>query len=754
MATAGHRTRTYQAQDITDDWLIAAARRAGHAIPRGAPASGVSAWRTLLAAGLTDEIILSIACADSGAEPADLSRASPSLAGLLPNQVALEHRVAPVGLHRGALAIATVNPKSAELERVLAFACKQRVELQAASPSAILRAQGVIYGTGSFGTNVKLDAVAAPPPPVVQPRPAPVGRLSVTTTMPDDAHVATADDTRAGRQGESTSGPTNSPASLVDRLLSSAVSEHASEAHLDPVPDGGIIVRMRVDGKLNDRFRATDVNAARLIHGLKSIAGLNPEETRRPQNGRASFTTQQGSVNIRLWSEPVGVSHERVIVKLYTSQAIRPMSDLGLSPVELHRIAELLKITNGVILVAGPPSSGKTTTLYAMLREVQRRGRKVATIEETVTFPLEGVDQTEVSAHLTRAAALRATFALGADAVLADVPSDPETTEMIVADKDQPRLTLASLNAPDFPAAIARLYELDLDPATLTASLKGIISQRLVRRLCPACAVTQQVSELPESQQALVFGLPTDKLRRPVGCEQCRGTGYSGRMVVAEIAHCSPALLAAIARRANMDELTRVARDEGVTLLWDAGLHLVLQGVTTLGELLDSVPPPAPADASTAEQSDIDALLKQLLGSQAMTSAPPAPAAREPEASKPVAEPAMRVLLVDDDVAARRTLATELRNLGVQITEASDGEAALAYAQRLRPDVVVTEVALPKLDGIGLVQALAAAGAKPRIIVYTSQDDAALHSWLREAGAGDVLPRETPVATLLQRMRG
>jgi CheY-like chemotaxis protein len=282
------------------------------------------------------------------------------------------------------------------------------------------------------------------------------------------------------------------------------------------------------------------------------------------------------------------------------------------------------------------------------------------------------------------------------------------------------------------------------DGAPLAASLQGVVVQRLVRRLCAECALAQLESELPALQQRLLYGLPTAKVRRPVGCLACRTTGYRGRLAIAEVVPVTPALRDAITRRASPAELVHVAREAGIPTLWDSGMHHVLAGETSLAELLDTVPPPETGEE--APQEDIDALLSQLLGTPAMKPSSPAPVLAAPVAP-------VRVLIVDDDAASRRARAASLSEAGYQIYEAADGTSALEHAKRLKPDIVITEVALPGLDAVGLLRAFAAEKLKSAVVVLTAQPDEAMDGWLRDAGARAVLRRDGPATELLRRLR-
>jgi len=346
-------------------------------------------------------------------------------------------------------------------------------------------------------------------------------------------------------------------------------------------------------------------------------------------------------------------------------------------------------------------------------------------------------------------------------------------------------LVLSTLHASDALSTLDRLYGMDIDTGALAGALKGIIGQRLVRTLCDACAQPATLAELPTHQQALLSGRRTERLRRPVGCAACRGTGYRGRTIVAEIFLVTPAIQRAISRRANLAELSELARECGAITMWDSGLERVLSGATSLFELLDNVAAPISDAVDSNPQADVDALLAQLLAKPVSHPAPQreqlpdlpditesafirsidmgdgvAPvlvaASKPPRASMPFAHDggALRVLVVHDVHADRRRIADALAAEGITVIEAADGEQALTYARRLRPHVILSEIALPRLDAVGLLQALTAEQLTPRVLIYTRQTDSELHAWMLELGAEEVLASSVPVRALVGRLRG
>jgi type II secretory ATPase GspE/PulE/Tfp pilus assembly ATPase PilB-like protein len=754
-------------REESDEWLIDAARRARHELPRGERPPGTSAWRLLLNAGIPESEVIRLACDAAGTEAADFKNLSPALSTMLPHGIALKHRVAPIGVHNGILGVATSNPNSPALERELAFAARQRVRLHAASPSDILSAQAVVYGT-AYGTTQAFEPVRAPAF-APSPRPAPVARLSLGVKMPvEPTPVATPAQPGARAVVEPVV-----EADVADRLLAAACVDRASEASLDPTPDGGLLVRVRVDGVWSDRFRIAPLQAKRVVKALEMRAGMDPSKAAHGARGRTTFKSANGIVEIRLSVLSVADGRERIVLRLFSAGGLRSVVDLGYSSSEQHRITQLLGATSGLVVVVGPADAGTTTTLYAAARELQKTGRAASIVEEPIAFPLDQVSHVQVSLspESTVVSAVRAAFGGQANVVIAGVPLDAATLGECLTPEGRARLTIASIDAADMPSTVTRLLTLQPDAALLAGMLEGVVSQRLIRRLCQACAAPQSLSELPKLQQRLVHGLPMEKLRRAVGCTECGTTGYKGRTAIAEVVPMVAAMREAIARGATEAELAIVAREQGLRTLWDSGMSRVVEGMTSLAELLDTVASPT-QNRDASPQEEIDALLAQLLGWHMQQVPPvavtaPVPAARTlsiPAAptvaparapAMPIAAPtrAVRILLVDDDGIARRALAKQLTHAGFQVLQAADGAAAVNFAKRLQPDIILTEVALPRLDAVGMIGALASENVSITVVVHTAQVDDALHIWLREAGAREILSRDMPTAELAERLR-
>ena len=754
-----------------DRWLSEAAVRRGLSSAERLQEfrAMASAWEALLATGASAEEVLQLACTVSATKPAQLERVRAAESAVMPQAIAERFAVVPVGTDGSRIVVASSNPLSATLERDLARALKRHVEIVTASPLDIKAARDRIYAPA--GERLAEGDAASP-----------------DAAAPKRFSQALASVASVARDAEDVEGNRSRIHELIEAIFADALRDGASDLHFEPKEDG-LLVRFRVDGALYDARRVPLDQSAQVVRRIKVIANLDISDTMRPQDGRLSITHDGRNIDLRVSTLPLGGAAEKVVLRVLDSRvAAREIDVVGFTPKELTRVKRLLELPEGLILVTGPTGSGKTSTLYAAVRHVHRADLNIVTVEDPIEYRIDGINQVQVNekARMTFAASLRSILRQDPDVVLVGEMRDAETASIAVKASMTGHLVLSTLHASDAVSTLDRLYGMDIDTSALAAALKGIVGQRLVRRLCEECAQPVALADLPAQQQQLLSGRSTMRLRKPVGCAACRGTGYKGRTIVAEIFLVTPSLQRAIARRADIGELGQLARECGTITMWESGLERVLDGVTSLYELLDNVAAPqSDVDPEEGAQADVDALLAQLLAKPVTHPAPVRPklpeigdvglptemdflrsldidnvvsadaaSATPPRLARPVVRGGLRVLVVDDAHAERRQLADALTAEGMTVLEAVDGVAALAYVRRLVPDAIIMEVALAGLDAVGLLQAIATEKLATRVIVRTRQTDADLHAWLRELGAEDVVPRTTDARKLAGRLRG
>lgn len=373
---------------------------------------------------------------------------------------------------------------------------------------------------------------------------------------------------------------------LVNQLLRRAVTAGASDLHVEPY-EGGLRVRMRIDGFLQKMMDRNDVPVRRVISRLKVMAGLDISETRLPQDGRIALRLGGRLIDTRVSSLP-GNYGERIVLRILDrTTGLMSLSDLGLSPDQEAMLGRLSALPNGIILATGPTGSGKTTTLYSLLKLADRDDRNVVTVEDPIEYDLPGISQSQIHAEIgmTFAAGLRATLRQDPDVILVGEVRDGETAGVAAQAALTGHLVFSSLHANSSVGAVVRLRDLGLDNFLIAATLRGVIAQRLLRKLCPDCRRPVP----PTPQDAAHFKrhdlTPPEQIHAPVGCDACSGTGYAGRLGVFEMVEVGETLRAAIDRGASEAEMKALALAGGQSLIGQ-GLAAVAAGRTSLEEAL------------------------------------------------------------------------------------------------------------------------------------------------------------------------
>lgn len=372
---------------------------------------------------------------------------------------------------------------------------------------------------------------------------------------------------------------------LVNQLLRRAITTGASDLHVEP-HEGGLRARLRVDGFLQTAMDRDDVPVRRVISRLKVMAGLDIAETRLPQDGRISLRLGGRAIDTRMSTLP-GHYGERVVLRvLDRSSGLMPLLDLGLKSNHIETLERLSRMPNGIILATGPTGSGKTTTLYSLLRLANRDERNIVTVEDPIEYDLPGVSQSQINSEIgmTFAAGLRATLRQDPDVILVGEIRDAETATVASQAALTGHLVFSSLHANGSVGAVIRLRDLGLDDFLIASTLRGIIAQRLLRRLCH-CKTPKAVSA-GERKQFEAQGLKAPKhIYHQTGCDDCNNSGFAGRVGIFEIVEVGAKLREAIDSGASEHQLAQVALSSELTLLGQ-GLQAVVEGETTLQETL------------------------------------------------------------------------------------------------------------------------------------------------------------------------
>lgn len=362
-------------------------------------------------------------------------------------------------------------------------------------------------------------------------------RAAFSKICPDAPGVAPSSDERLRRDIAllTDSGSEGAGSRLVSEAFEAAVSRGASDIHIEPRRHD-LLIRLRLDGRLIGHAVAPIDLAAPAVSRVKVIAGLDLGEQRLPQDGRTSFVVQGRSIDVRVATSPTVFGETAVLRLLDREQTPLDLAGLGIVGEPAEVFAKASALTHGLFLVSGPTGSGKTTTLYAMLQRLAGSDRKILSVEDPVEYHFEHVSQTQVAPQigLTFASALRSFLRQDPDVILVGEIRDRETAAVAVQAAMTGHLVLASVHANNASGVVPRLLDMGVEPFQLAAGLKGAAAQRLVRRLCPSCGSREKAKPADRDLMAALGGRRSDRVFRAVGCDACGGSGFKGRLAIAE----------------------------------------------------------------------------------------------------------------------------------------------------------------------------------------------------------------------------
>jgi general secretion pathway protein E len=374
---------------------------------------------------------------------------------------------------------------------------------------------------------------------------------------------------------------------LVNRVLHQAISQGASDIHFEG-RESGFQIRYRLDGELHTARMLEAAVQSTVLARIKVMGRMDVAESRTPQDGRFQVRVGRKDVDVRVSTMPTLNGEKAVLRILDRSKNILPLGDLGLENAAVAVITRMIAAPHGIILVTGPTGSGKTTTLYAALRELIKESRNIMTVEDPVEYHLPGVNQVQVNraAGVTFATAIRGFLRQDPDIILVGEIRDQETASTAVQASLTGHLVLATLHTNDAPTAVTRLLEMGVEPFLLASSLHLVIGQRLVRLNCPACSRPEKIpTNTHVHSDAEDIPLPGTQYRGE-GCDMCRHTGFKGRQGIFELMPVDEALRSMIVQKASVEQLRQHLRAQGFRSMFEHGATLVTQGRTAMEEIL------------------------------------------------------------------------------------------------------------------------------------------------------------------------
>jgi len=697
--------------------------------------SGRTLWECLVAEKIhTDAEIIDKLSHRFRLKIGDASKIDVTARDGVPEQLARRYRVLPLRLTDSFLELGTANPFDLDAEKALAFATAREIRLFLLSPSKISEKLDEMYKPDR-ALNKLLEGMEGSS-----------DLVQLADNAPDELNVSEADASQ------------KPVVRLVDMIISEGILSRASDIHVEP-EEGGVAVRYRIDGVLRQVMKIPRQAGLPLISRIKIMSSLDIADRLRPQDGRARVAVNGQPIDLRVSTLPAQLG-EKVVIRILDSRAtVKSLDTLGLNPGEAEAIKRLLENHEGILLVTGPTGSGKTTTLYSAINQIKSEGVNIVTVEDPVEYRMQGIVQVQVQekAGLTFAAALRSILRQDPNVVLIGEIRDKETAQIAVQASLTGHLVLSTLHTNDAANAVTRLVDIGVEAYKIAASLRGVVAQRLMRKLCPTCKEVWMEAPPERLRRWIPSGTP---LYRHAGCPDCAMTGYRGRFSILEILTMNPELERRIAAGEAADRIADAARRGGMKTLWDSGLAHVMRGESTLDELTrvvdipDEAEAPPPADSRVspstgkvgvphepvAPVSTVFDLLEE--------SAPPA------RRSGAHGQPASKVLLVDDEDSLRKVMRDLLERDGYIVTEARDGVQALDQVDRVGPDIIVLDLNLPGLDGYGVLSHLRSrpATANIPVIVLTAKGDEDNEVRVFELGADDFLTKPFRARALSARL--
>ena len=504
-----------------------------------------------------------------GIEFIDLSKVNipTELVQVVPKNIAKQYQVVPVRMARDELYIAMADPLNFYAIEEVRKAARRKVIPMVAMSSAVERAIQVLYGNEGAAKAIE--------------------EMKREAAITGDNSVAMDAAFTSNQVGEESAN--QAPAiRLVNAIIERAVTERCSDIHMEP-RENEFSIRMRIDGLLRDILTVPRELQAAVTSRVKVMSGLDITERRVPQDGRFNVKMRDKDIDLRISTLPT-VYGEKIVARLLDKSGMRLSRDsIGLVGDDMEKYKRLIRIKNGVILIVGPTGSGKSTTMYTMIGDLNQRDVNLVTLEDPVEYNIDGVNQVQINEKvgMTFASGLRSILRQDPDIIAVGEIRDGETADIAMRSAITGHVVLSTLHTSDALGTVERLIDMGVEPYLVASALKGVFSQRLVRRICPNCS--QPYNPTEEEQNEL--GLPYDPNRvfyRGKGCPECFDTGYRGRTAVFEIFPLTIQVRRLIAKGAGREALEALLKDPsiGFVSLRENAIRLVEEGKTTGDEVL------------------------------------------------------------------------------------------------------------------------------------------------------------------------
>ena len=491
---------------------------------------------------------------------------------------------------------------------------------------------------------------------------------------------------------------------IVDKIFADALDQNTSDIHLTPTANG-IDVRLRIDGMLQSLMQVPANIKLPVIARIKLLCGMDISEKRKPQDGRLRLKIAEGSVDLRVATVP-SVHGENIVVRVLSNRSTKvQLDDLGLSAELTGQLTRALRGSSKVVLVSGPTGSGKTSTLYAGLTYLADGHRNIVTIEDPVEYRIDGITQMQINQKtgMTFATGLKSVLRQDPDVIMVGEIRDLETASTAMQAAQTGHLVLSTIHTNSAEAAVTRLLDLGVQDFVISNSVSAILAQRLVRRICQCKASSEPVA----------------------ACDQCQSTGYHGRVGIFSFLEITSEIAELIRNNAGEQKITQLARHNGFKTLWEHGDELVHRGITDADELERVLGPRPTAAKSSTEETP----LSESSGKR-------------------------KLLLVEDDDATRSVLSILFEGEFFDVIEASNGLEGLELAHKHHPDVIVTDLMMPKMGGLEMLKKLRSdkrISATP-VLLLTAAASEENELKVLEGGADDFVGKSSDAKIMVARV--
>ena len=650
-------------------------------------------------------------------EPSDLDL------GQLSRRFCIGNQVAPILTGGGKKGVVVGNPFDWELIESIKQTVYRTEEpaILVATPETISHLFSY-EATGAAGAGEK----KAEPAPKTSGAPPP----TVSATV--DSHIAIDTSREAGEH------PT---ALLANALLKNAVQERASDIHIEP-KENETVIRARIDGDMRDLNTLPKQAGVMLLSRFKALAGLDIAEKRKPQDGGMTVMVEGREFKLRL-ATTSGPSGESMVIRLLEPDSKpKALSDLGMTEAQSQLLFGLANRHQGLILVVGPTGSGKSTTIYCLLSLVDVRRRSLISVEDPVEYRIAHANQQEVNevAGVTFESLLKSAVRQDPDILYLGEIRDLTTAKAAMDFASSGHLSISTIHSANATTTIFRLERLGASRAAMAEALIGVVSQKLLRRLCDKCKEVRPPTDEERKKLAPFTQDIPDRVAAPVGCPSCRGIGYWGREGMYEILEFDPDVIRLVRENAAIGEIRNFIRDRGDFLISDHAIVKVRDLIFSVDDVYELVlveeqiqSGPPPVAEATAQPTP--------------TKAEPPPSA--PQAARPGGA---RILVVDDDPDIRAMLEIYLRKANYQVTTADDGVAALMQLGSESFELILSDINMPNLDGLKLLEMLGQKGMETPVVFLTGETEAATEIRGLELGAADYVKKPIQKDVVLMRI--